>query len=148
MTSSTDIAQSLHSVATQALFAYARAVDEGNLEVLRSAAAENIRISTNAGTVEGINSFLDVYRAYFAGPQEVSRHMVTNVEVENRTDHVRVRACFQAWNFFGHETRCLFGRYDDSMVVSDDALRLTHKRISVERILTLPIAERAVRTPK
>jgi hypothetical protein len=64
---------------------------------------------------------------------------------------MRARAYFQAVMFDpGEQTRLVIGQYSDSMREVDGELRFTHKRITVERVVTIAsgTAEYAGVTPQ
>jgi SnoaL-like domain len=140
-TSSTDLATTT-ARAERLYYRYARAVDEGDLETLRQIAVPHIRMTRGAvPPTEGVEPFLDVYRAQNASVTEVCKHVVTNVTADPAEDGTIVtHAYFQATMFDPTETRMIFGYYDDVHVVEGTENRLAHKRITVERTLTLPVS--------
>jgi hypothetical protein len=91
------------------------------------------------GTRHGIEAFLDLYRGFAAAPVLGSKHAITNVQAVPEPDGtVRARAYFQAAMFDpGEQTRLVIGQYSDSMREVDGELRFTHKRITVERVVTI-----------
>jgi 3-phenylpropionate/cinnamic acid dioxygenase small subunit len=139
--SSTDLAMTT-ARAERLYYRYARAVDEGDLETLRQIAVPDIRMTRGAvPPTEGVEPFLDVYRAQNASVTEVCKHVVTNVTADPVQDGTIVtHAYFQATMFDPTETRIIFGYYDDVHVVDGDEHRLAHKKITVERTLTLPVS--------
>jgi 3-phenylpropionate/cinnamic acid dioxygenase small subunit len=129
----------LSARAAQVLYAYARAVDEGDIEALRGLAWPDVSLTRSDGTTHGIGAFLDLYRAFAASPVLSSKHAITNVQAFPDPDGtVRARAYFQAAMFDpGEQTRLIIGQYSDSMREVDGELRFTHKRIAVERVVTV-----------
>ncbi|MGW0594690.1 nuclear transport factor 2 family protein [Streptosporangium sp. NPDC002607] len=121
---------------------YARAVDEGDLDTLRKIATDDIRMTRAAAPpIEGMEPFLDVYRAQNASVTEVCKHVVTNVTADRLDDGtIQTHAYFQATMFDPTETRIIVGYYDDVHVEDGEEHRLAHKKIAVERFLTLPKA--------
>jgi SnoaL-like domain len=130
----------LSARAAQVLYAYARAVDEGDIEALRGLALEDVSLTRSDGTKHGIEAFLDLYRAFAASAIQGSKHAVTNVQAFPEPDgSVRALAYFQATMFDpGAQTRLVIGQYSDSMREVDGQLRFSHKRITVERVVAIP----------
>ena len=129
----------LSARAAQLLYAYARAVDEGDIETLRQLAVPDVSLTRSDGTRHGIEAFLDLYRGFAAAPVLGSKHAITNVQAVPEPDgSVRARAYFQAAMFDpGEQTRLVIGQYSDSMREVDGQLLFTHKRIAVERVVTI-----------
>jgi 3-phenylpropionate/cinnamic acid dioxygenase small subunit len=135
---STDTA-TLAARSAQLYYTYARAVDEGDLDTLRSIVTDDVRITRGDNpTEQGVEAFLDVYRAHNALNVPVCKHVITNVLAERDGDDIRTHAYFQATFLEEARTRLVIGVYDDVHVEHDGELRLTHKRIRVERVLELP----------
>jgi hypothetical protein len=125
----------------QLYYTYARAVDEGDLETLRSIALEDVQITRgDHPTEQGVEKFLDVYRAHNALNVPVCKHVVTNVLAEPDGDGIRTHAYFQATFLEEEQTRVIIGVYDDVHVERDGELKLAHKKIRVQRVLRLPAA--------
>jgi 3-phenylpropionate/cinnamic acid dioxygenase small subunit len=123
------------------LYTYALAVDTGDLEALRSIAAADVQFTANAGTLTGLESFLDVYRSQFASGTEQIRHVVTNVLANRLADgQIQVQAYFEATMFEPDQTQRLIGSYHDILREVDGELKLAHKKIRVQRVLQLPTA--------
>jgi SnoaL-like domain len=129
----------LSARAAQLLYAYARAVDEGDIETLRQLAVPDVWLTRADGTRQGIEAFLDLYRGFAACPVLGSKHAITNVQAIPEPDgSVRALAYFQAAMFdLGEQTRLVIGQYSDSMREVDGQLRFIHKRITVERVVTI-----------
>jgi len=129
----------LSARAAQLLYAYARAVDEGDIEALRGLAVPDVLLTRADGTRQGIEAFLDLYRGFAAAPVLGSKHAITNVQAVPEPDgSVRALAYFQAAMFDpGEQTRLIIGKYSDSMREVHGELRFTHKRITVERVVTI-----------
>lgn len=120
-------------------YVYARAVDEGDLETLRDIVTNDVRITRgDHPTEEGVEAFLDVYRAHNALKIPVCKHVVTNVMAEQVGEEIQTHAYFQATMLEEGETRVIIGVYDDVHVEVEGRLKLAHKKIRVERVLTLP----------
>jgi hypothetical protein len=130
----------LSARAAQVLYAYARAVDEGDIEALRGLALEDVSLTRSDGTKHGIEAFLDLYRAFAASQIQGSKHAVTNVQAFPEPDgSVRALAYFQATMFDpGAQARLVIGQYCDTLLEVGGQLRLSHKRITVERVVAIP----------
>lgn len=130
----------LSARAAQLLYAYARAVDQGDIEALRGLAVPDVWLTRSDGTNQGVEAFLDLYRAFNASPVQGSKHVIANVQAFPEPDgDLRALAYFEATMFdAGPQTRLVIGSYSDSMREVDGQLRFTHKRITVERVVTIP----------
>jgi 3-phenylpropionate/cinnamic acid dioxygenase small subunit len=122
-------------------YRYARAVDEGDLEELRALATPDVKVTRGDGeTKDGIEAFLDVYRAHNALQIPVCKHVITNITVQpeaaDRT--VATHAYFEAKLLSDAETKVIIGYYEDVHLVEGDEHRLAHKKIVAERVLMLP----------
>ena len=129
----------LSARAAQVLYAYARAVDEGDIEALRGLALPDVLLTRSDGTKQGIEAFLDLYRAFAASPVQGSQHAIINVQAFPEPDgDVRALSYFQATMFDpGAQTRLVVGQYSDSLREVDGQLRFSHKRIKVERVVEI-----------
>jgi 3-phenylpropionate/cinnamic acid dioxygenase small subunit len=127
----------LSAEAAQVLYAYARAVDEGDLDTLEAIAHEDVSLTRVDGTKHGRTAFLDLYRGFRDSDKEGSKHVVTNVQAFPEDGGlVRLHAYFAATMFDpGGGTRVVIGRYDDSLRDDGDGLKFAHKRITVERVV-------------
>ena len=150
----------LSARAAQVLYAYARAVDEGDIEALRALALPDVFLTRSDGTKQGIEVFLDLYRAFAASPVLASKHAITNVQAFPEPDgDVRALSYFHATMFDPGapdqtapdqtaadqtaadqttQTRLVIGQYSDSLREVDGQLRFSHKRITVERVVAIP----------
>jgi uncharacterized protein (TIGR02246 family) len=127
--------------AAQFLYAYARAVDEGDLETLAAIAADDVLLTRVDGTRQGRDAFLALYRAFRDSPVLGSKHVITNVQAFREDgDLVRVRAYFEATMFDPDGTRLVIGQYADTLREDGDGFRYVHKRIAVERVVSLAAA--------
>jgi 3-phenylpropionate/cinnamic acid dioxygenase small subunit len=125
--------------AEQVLYAYARAVDEFDIDALRALGTEDIKVTRSGDAREGVESFLDIYRALAASTVEGCKHFISNVQAEREDDGtITARAYFHAVLFDPDGTRWTIGQYRDTLVEDDGVLKLGHKRISVERVVALP----------
>lgn len=123
-------------------YRYARAVDEGDLDTLRAIATPDVQITRGQHpTEQGVEAFLDVYRAHNALQIPVCKHVVTNVLAERVGDEIQTHAYFQATMLEEAGTRVIIGVYDDVHVEVDGELKLAHKKITVHRVLRLPASE-------
>lgn len=121
-------------------YIYARGVDDGDLEALRAIVTDDVLITRGTNpTRQGVRAFLDVYRAYHK-VHPVTKHFVTNVLAEQVGEQIRTRAYYQALTLDQDETQFIVGHYDDLHVVADGELKIAHKKIVVERVLSLPPA--------
>ena len=129
----------LSARAAQLLYAYARAVDNGDIEALRGLAVPDVSLTRSDGTKQGIEAFLDLYREFAASAVQASKHVIANVQAFPEPDGgLRALAYFEATMFdAGAQTRLVTGEYSDSMREVDGQLRFTHKRITVERAVTI-----------
>ena len=136
----------LSARAAQVLYAYARAVDEGDIEALRALALPDVFLTRSDGTTKrGIEVFLDLYRAFAASPVLGSKHAITNVQAFAEPDgDVRALSYVHAAMFDPDtpdqttQTRLVIGQYSDSLREVDGQLRFSHKRITVERVVAIP----------
>ncbi len=135
----------LSARAAQVLYAYARAVDEADIEALRALALPDVFLTRSDGTKQGIEVFLDLYRAFAASPVPGSKHTIANVQAFLEPDgDVRALSYFQATMFDPGspdrpaQTRLVIGQYSDSLREVDGQLRFSHKRITVERVVAIP----------
>lgn len=132
----------LGSRSARLYYRYARAVDEGDLDTLRAIVTDNVKITRgDHPTEQGVEAFLDVYRAHNALEVPVCKHVVTNVLAEQDGDEIVTHAYFQATFFEDAGTRVVVGVYDDVHTEQDGELRIAHKTIHVQRVLRLPAAE-------
>ena len=129
----------LSARAAQVLYAYARAVDQGDIEALRRLAVPDVLLTRSDGTKQGIEAFLDLYRAFAASAVQGSQHAIINVQAFPEPDgDVRALSYFQATMFDpGAQTRLVVGQYSDSLREVDGQLRFSHKRIKVERVVEI-----------
>lgn len=127
----------LSADAAQVLYAYARAVDEGDLDALEQLAHEDVVLTRVDGTRQGRAAFLDLYRGFRDSDKLGSRHVVTNVQAYPADGEVRIHAYFAATMFERVGTRIVIGRYEDSLRDDGDGLKFAHKRILVERLVDL-----------
>ena len=135
---STDTA-TLAARSAQLYYVYARAVDEADLDTLRSIVTDDVLITRGDNpTEQGVESFLDVYRAHNALQVPVCKHVVTNVLAERDGDEIKTHADVQATFLEEARTRVIIGVYDDVHVERGDELKLAHKKIRVQRVLELP----------
>ncbi|NJC71868.1 nuclear transport factor 2 family protein [Planosporangium thailandense] len=122
-------------------YTYARAVDEGDLDTLRDIVTDDVKITRgDHPTEQGVEAFLDVYRAHNALQIPVCKHVVTNVLAKQDGDKIVTHAYFQATMLEDEGTRVIIGVYDDVHVEQGGRLKLTHKKIRVQRVLHLPAA--------
>jgi hypothetical protein len=123
----------------QLYYTYARAVDEGDLDTLRAIATDDIKTSRGTNpTVDGVEAFLDVYRAHNDLHVPVCKHVVTNIVACREGADIVTHAYFQATFLEAERTRIIIGLYDDVHREVGDELRLAHKKITVQRTLELP----------
>ena len=126
----------------QLYYRYARAVDDHDHEALRAMVTDDVKMTRADGTREGVEAFLDVYRAFTAQGIPSSKHGVTNIlATRAAAGEIHTQAYFEASMFGVESTRVIVGHYDDIHVERDGRLLLAHKIITVDRVLTLPAAE-------
>ena len=139
-TTTTDIVTTT-ARAERLYYRYARAVDEGNLDELRALATPDVQVTRGDGeTKDGIEAFLDVYRAHNALRIPVCKHVITNItaQPEAADGTVTTHAYFEAKLLSDGETKVIIGYYDDVHLVRGDEHLLAHKKIVAERVLMLP----------
>lgn len=123
------------------LYAYAEAVDSRDPNRIAELLTSEVQLTRAGGTVTGVAAFLEAYRPFLESDALGSRHVVTNVIVdEMEPGAVRVRACFEATLFNSSETRRVIGRYDDDLVHVDGGWIIAHKRNITEWAVDLPPA--------
>ncbi len=111
---STDPRRALGARSARVYYVYARAVDEGDLDTLRAMVTDDIQITRgDHPTEDGVEAFLDVYRAHNALDIPVCKHVVTNVLAEQDGDDVVTHAYFEATMLEEEQTRVVIGVYDD-----------------------------------
>lgn len=119
---------------------YARAVDDEDIDALRSLVTDDVAITRGAETEEGVEAFLRVYRAHFDNQIPLCQHAISNVSVGPSRRGLRSQAYFRALFFESERTRFVVGRYDDNLIDVDGALLVAHKRNVVQRVVELPAA--------
>lgn len=120
----------LSARAAQVLYAYAAAVDEGDLATLETLAHPDVAITRGGITKDGRDEFLAVYRGFAASGVRAARHVITNVRAYSQGDGtVLVEAYFTAIMLDQEGSRLVVGRYSDSLRDDGDGLRFSHKRI-------------------
>lgn len=125
----------LSARAAQVFFAYARGVDDGDLDAISALASDDVVVTRAAGVLTGREEFLSLYRGFKDSPVQLSQHVISNVQAFRLADgSIRARAYFQA-SFFeaGDGYRLVVGQYDDTLREIGGRLVLTHKRIDVQR---------------
>jgi hypothetical protein len=135
----------LSARAAQLLYAYARAVDQGDIEALRGLAVPDVWLTRSDGTKQGIEVFLDLYRTFAASPVQASKHVIANVQAFPEPSEpgepngvLRALAYFEATMFDPDaQARLVIGEYSDSMREVDGQLKFTHKRITVQRVVSI-----------
>jgi p-cumate 2,3-dioxygenase beta subunit len=66
-------------------------------------------------------------------PSSRTRHQVTNVLILGRDgDALTVEAAFTVWRFRNERSDYYVGRYDYTLVVTDDGLRIRAKRVTMD----------------
>ena len=123
----------------QTLARYALALDTTDVEALVQLLAEGVRLTRGSEESEGIDAFVEAYRPFFASRLLGSRHVITNMIVnETEPGCAIVRSRFEASMFTEIETRRVIGSYTDDLVLSDGVWLFQHKRNFVEWELKLP----------
>lgn len=140
-TSATDLG-AVGARSARLYYVYARAVDEGDLDTLRSICTDDIKITRGEfPTEDGVEAFLDVYRAHNAMNIPVCKHVVTNVLAEPAVNgDIVTHAYFEATMLEEEGTRVVIGVYDDVHREVEGELKLAHKAIRVQRVLHLPVS--------
>jgi enoyl-CoA hydratase/carnithine racemase/ketosteroid isomerase-like protein len=127
--------------AAQVMYAYARAVDERDLDALGRMVTDDVRLTRADGVREGRAAFVDFYRSAF-GSMAPSRHFASNVQASGDGGLVRVQAYFQASFFGAEQTQIVTGSYADTLRDDGAGLRIAEKVNNVEFTVTLPAAVR------
>lgn len=126
-------------LSSQLYYAYARAVDEGDLEALRSMVTEDVQVTRGHNPPEhGVEAFLDIYRAHNSLNIPVCKHVITNVMSRRDGAEIKTHAYFEATYFEHEQTRVIAGLYSDVHVDRGGEFMIAHKRILVQRVLQLP----------
>jgi 3-phenylpropionate/cinnamic acid dioxygenase small subunit len=122
-------------------YAYARGVDDGDLEGLGRLVTDDVQVTRSDGELHGREGFLSLYRAFRDSPVETSQHVITNVQADREADGtIRARAYFNATMFDPDGGfRLIVGQYSDTLVEAGDHLLLKHKRITVQRAIKIPV---------
>lgn len=127
----------------QTLARYALALDTTDVEALVRLLAEGVHLTRGSEESEGIEAFLEAYRPFLESGLLGSRHMITNMIVdETGPGCATVRSRFEASMFAATETRRIIGSYVDDLVLSDGVWLFQHKRNFVEWELQLPSVTR------
>lgn len=118
------------ALAAQLLYAYARAVDSGDLDALTELAHPDVAITRSGQTAHGREEFLAVYRGFARSGVRASRHLITNVQAFPQSDGTLLaRAYFTAIMLEGEGSRFVVGQYADTLRDDGAGLRFAHKRI-------------------
>ena len=97
----------------QTLARYALALDTTDVEALVELLAEGVRLTRGSGESEGIEAFIEAYRPFLESGLLGSRHMITNMIVdETGPGCATVRSRFEASMFAETETRQIIGSYN------------------------------------
>ncbi|MGH3253970.1 MAG: nuclear transport factor 2 family protein [Streptosporangiaceae bacterium] len=128
----------LSARAAQVLYAYARGVDEGDLEALGELVSDDVKVSRADGELNGRDEFVGLYRAFLDSPVEASQHLVGNVAAYRESPGmIRALAYFTAIMFDPDGCRLITGSYSDTFREEADRLVLVHKRIEIQRAIKL-----------
>lgn len=123
----------------QTLARYALALDTTDVEALVGLLAEGVRLTRGSGESEGIEAFIEAYRPFLESELLGSRHMITNIIVdETGPGCATVRSRFEASMFAETQTRRIISSYTDDLVLSDGVWLFQHKRNYLEWELRLP----------
>ena len=127
--------------AMQTLARYALALDTRDVEALVELLAHGVRLTRDAEESEGIEAFVEAYRPFFDTELVGSRHMITNLIVdETMPGGTTVKSRFEASMFTETETIRIIGSYEDDLILVDGSWLFHHKRNFVEWKLQLPPA--------
>lgn len=128
---------------TRILHDYADAVDRRDWDALEELLDDEVVLTRGETSVQGSAAFRAAYRPFFESAALASRHVVTNVRVDETGPHrVRAQAYFEATVILGEGTRRIIGRYDDDLALADGRWLFIHKRNLVEWTVELPAATR------
>jgi len=138
-------ADDLSGRAAQVMYAYARAVDERDLEALGRMVTDDVKLTRADGVRDGRAAFVEFYRSAFSS-MAPSRHFASNAQAFGDGGLIRVHAYFQA-SFFGPEkTQIVTGSYADTLRDDGGGLRIAEKVNNIEFTVELPAAIRHTRT--
>jgi hypothetical protein len=127
--------------AMQTLARYALALDTRDVDALVELLAHGVRLTRDAEESEGIEAFFEAYRPFFDTELLGSRHIITNLIVdETMPGGATVKSRFEASMFTETETSRIIGSYEDDLVLVDGSWLFHHKRNFVEWKLQLPPA--------
>jgi ketosteroid isomerase-like protein len=128
----------LSARAAQVLYAYARGVDDGDLEALGDLVSDDVKVSRAEGELKGRDEFVGLYRAFRDSPVQASQHTIANVTAFRESPQlVRALAYFTAIMYDPDGCRLITGRYSDTLREDADRLVLVHKRIQILRAMSL-----------
>ena len=123
----------------QTLARYALALDTTNVEALVELLAVGVCLTRGSEESEGIEAFIEAYRPFLESGLLGSRHMITNMIVdETGPGCATVRSRFEASMFAETQTRRIIGSYTDDLVLSDGVWLFQHKRNYLEWEFNLP----------
>lgn len=132
---------SLETRSARLYYRYARAMDDGDIDEARAIAVDDVKVTLgDSPTRSGIEVFLEIFRQHKARQLPLSKHVVSNVLAKPLGSEVVTHASFEAMFFEDDATRMIFGVYDDEQTEVNGELKITHKKIRVERVLHLPAA--------
>lgn len=117
---------------------YARAVDSGDLGLLRALVTDDVSLTRGGETEHGVDAFMAVYRAHQELSVPMTRHAICNIRVLSSGPAVRTEAYFESIMFEPDQTRILYGLYEDVNVEDGDRLLIAHKVLTVQRVVALP----------
>ncbi|MGX1689580.1 nuclear transport factor 2 family protein [Microbacterium sp. NPDC055442] len=127
---------------TALYFDYAAAVDDVDMETLRSLLTEDVTFESNrriSAVIVGADALLKAYAPLLAQPGTVSRHLVSNVRVLRVDgDLIHTHAYFTATFHFEDTTSVQTGCYRDVHVQTAEGLRIRHKRVEVDPAIIHP----------
>lgn len=129
---------------TRMLHDYAAAVDGRDWAAIAELLDDRVVLTRGEESVHGREAFHEAYRPALESDALASRHVVTNIRVDELgAGAARARAYFEATAFFPDATRRIVGRYDDELARVGDRWLFTHKRNVVEWTADLPAAAQA-----
>lgn len=115
------------------LFAYARALDDRNSQLLRTCFTDEAVCEVGA-TLRGIDSIVAFAQGVLSG-FDVTQHLIANPRCTIDSDRAEsvcdVQAQHIARGAEGGEHYVIGGRYDDSFVQTPQGWRIAHRRLRV-----------------
>jgi ketosteroid isomerase-like protein len=123
--------------AMAALAAYARAVDDRDLDTLAALVTEDVAVHRIGGNLLGRTAFVDYYRTVAAAGAH-DHHAISNVAIEGHADDgTRVLSSFVNHRRHRGRLHVVQGRYEHQLVPSEERALIRWMRIDVTGVAVL-----------